>query len=124
MSRTGPYTGQYVRVEVTVAACVIDEDDMVLNDVIVDATIGLGHASAKASYPPTDEQIGAALTSQMSTVLATIQTSLMLSLDYAVIGQVEEPLIEAKGEAFSVGRTRPMTVTVREVPDVPVGRPS
>jgi len=124
MSRVGPYTGQYLRVEVTVAACVIDGDDRVLGDVIVDATIALGHASATPSYRPTDEQIGAALTNQMSEVLATIQSSLMLSLDYIVIGQVEEPLIEAKGQEFSVGRTRPMTVTVREVHDVPVGRPS
>lgn len=95
-----------VRVEVTVAAAITLPDGHILGDNMVDGTLAFGW---RMSTPPegiSDAEVNAALTKQMSPVLALIQTALTFN-GWVAMGQVDEPMTENSSATGEVGRSSP-----------------
>lgn len=110
---TDPF--HYLRLEVTVEAALMTPDDHMLGGNLCDATLAFGW---RADEPPpgvTDESINAALTKQMSGVLAVVKSALMLN-GWMAMGQVDERMGEHARATGVVAHTEPVTVRV-VVPD-------
>jgi hypothetical protein len=103
--------GHYLRLELTIEAALVTPDDRVLGGNIVDATIVFGW---KTNAPPagvTDEAINAALTAQMTGVLAVVNSALILN-GWAALGQTDDRMGEHSTPTGEVGHTTPITVRV------------
>ena len=108
MSKAGFH---YLRVEVTVEAALVTPEDRVLGDNLVDATVAFGWRIADPPPSPTDESINAALTTQMSGVLALIQGALVVN-GWLAMGQADERMGEHARATGVISHTEPITVRV------------
>jgi hypothetical protein len=102
----------YMRVEVTVAAAIVDSDDGgVAGNNMVDATLVFGWRCDDPTGR-TDSQINAALSHRMSPVLALISTALTQQ-GWLAMGQEAEPMTH---ESVQVGQgvSTPVTVFVMD----------
>ena len=106
----------YLRMEVTVEAALITPDDHVLGDNLVDATVAFGW---KITTPPpgvTDAAINARLAEQMTSVLALVNSALILN-GWVAMGQPDERMGEHAKATGEIAHTRPITVRVVDVDD-------
>ena len=87
MSR--PTEFHYLRLEVTVEAALVTPEDRVLGDNLVDATVAFGWRIDAPPQGVSDESINAALTKQMTSVLALVNSALVLN-GWLAIGQPDE----------------------------------
>lgn len=101
----------YLRLEVTVEAALVTPEDRVLGDNLVDATIAFGWRTDKPPAGVTDAAINAALTKQMTTVLALVNSALVLN-GWAILGQADERMGEHSRATGEIAHTEPITVRV------------
>jgi len=114
--RIDGYTGEhYLRLEVTVEAALVTPEDRILGDNLVDATVAFGWRITAPPPGVTDEAINAALTKQMSTVLALVNSALVLN-GWALLGQADEQMGAHATATGVVAHTQPVAVRV-VVPD-------
>jgi hypothetical protein len=108
----------YMRVEVTVAAAIVDSDNgKVAGNNMVDATLVFGWRCDDPAGR-TDSQINAGLTHQMSPVLAVISAALTQQ-GWLAMGQEADPMTH---ESVQVGQGVSTPVTVFLVDDEKAGR--
>lgn len=91
----------YMRLEVTVAAAIVDPDDQIVGKNMVDATLVFGWRCDDPKGA-SDERINKALTGQISPVLAVISTVLTQQIGFVEMGQSDEPM---KANAHTVGHS-------------------
>lgn len=107
-----PLDWPILRIEVTVAAAIELPDGSILGSNMVDGTIAFGWRADNLPLGLTDAQVNAALTNQMSPVMAILQTALVFQ-GWALLGQVDDPMTENARDTGLVGRTTPVTVELR-----------
>jgi hypothetical protein len=101
----------YLRLEVTVEAALVTPKDRVLGGNLVDATLAFGWRIDAPPAGVTDEQINAALTKQMTGVLALVSSALILN-GWADLGQADERMGERSHPTGEVSHTEAVTVRV------------
>lgn len=101
----------YLRLEVTGEAAIVTPEDRVLGDNLVDATMVFGWSIEAPPPGVTDESINAALTKQMTGVLALVNSALVLN-GWVAMGQADERMGEHARPTGMVSYTTPVTVQV------------
>ena len=104
----------YLRLEVTVEAAIVKPDNHILGDNLVDATMAYGWKIVAPRIDVTDESVNAALTKQMSSVLALVQSALVLN-GWTLLGQADEQMGEHAKATGVVAYTEPRTVRLVEI---------
>jgi hypothetical protein len=100
-----------LRMEVTVAASLVDPDGGIAGDNMVDATLAFGWRTSDPPAGMTDAQVNKALVRGVSPVLATIQTALTFN-GWVAMGEVDEPMKDASHPTGEMSRSDPITVHV------------
>lgn len=105
-----PMDFHIVRVEVNVAAVIQEPNGDILGRNMVDATLAFGWRMGAPPEGISDARVNAALTKQLSPVLAVIQTALTFN-GWVAMGQVDEPMKD-NGTTVGLGVSSPVTVRV------------
>lgn len=109
---TTPEDDHYFRVEITVAGCIGTPEDKVLGDNMADVTMGFSMSMQRPPDGTTDVEINRAITHNMSPIVAAIQTVMTVSLGFATLGQIDEPMTDHSSPTGQFGRSTPVTVRI------------
>jgi hypothetical protein len=101
----------YLRLEVTVEAALVTPEDRIVGANLVEATLAFGWRTDDPPPGVTDDAVNAALTRQMSSVLALVQSALVFN-GWLAMGQADEKMGEHARATGVVSHTEPITVHV------------
>ena len=101
-----------LRLEVTVAAALVDPSGRVVGGNVVDTTLAFGWRTGDPPPGINDAMVNDVLSKQTGPVLALITSALSFN-GWVVMGTVDEPMTEHSSPTGEVGNTGPVTVQVR-----------
>jgi hypothetical protein len=108
----GPVDFHILRLEVTVAAALVDPVGHVVGGNVVDTTLAFGWRTDAPPPGVPDAMVNDVLSKQTGPVLALITSSMVFN-GWVAMGMVDAPMTEHSSPTGEVGRTGPVTVQVR-----------